>query len=423
MSGTRPPRLDHADTVRRLVRRLKGERAPSLPSDRRRLVAAVEQALHARARRRSFGRRAAWAATGLAAAAAALLVVPRFLTGSGDGLVSRHALTVLGADGAGAATASLDGRAPEPLRHGMRLREGLRLVAPPSGEVRVGTADGTSLALEPKSDLTVDEAGNTQRFSLHAGAVRARVSRLFAGERFIVDTTDAEIEVHGTAFRVAVVAGDPACREGTTTRVSVDEGVVTVRRAGREVRLTPGQTWPAGCATGPTPVSGEAAAAPARVASQLRPTSEPRVARASHAPARHQERPLDRAPAERPEPAAAPAAPAPAPIIAPAPVTAPAPARAAPIAASELAAENELFAMAVRARKEGRLVEALRYFGRLCDEHPRSPLAESATVQRMRVLAGMNPAEGARAAAAYVARYPGGFAHAEAQALIDRARP
>jgi hypothetical protein len=41
----------------------------------------------------------------------------------------------------------------------------------------------------------------------------------------------------------------------------------------------------------------------------------------------------------------------------------------------------------------------------------------------MRVLAGMNPAGGARAAAAYVARYPGGFAHAEAQALIDRARP
>jgi hypothetical protein len=412
---TRQSRQHYAEVARRLVRRFREEPGPSLPSDRRRLVGAVEQALHARARRNAQVRRAGWVVSGLVASVAALVIVPRLVPGGHDGSTARHApraFTVLGADTA-AAMASIGGEAPVPVRNGMPLREGLRLVAPASGEVRVGTAEGTSLTLEPRGDLTVAEAGDTQRFALRAGAVRARVSRLFAGERFIVDTTDAEVEVRGTAFRVAVVAADPSCGAGTTTRVSVDEGVVTVRQGGREARLAPGEAWPAGCPVGLAAATAEPAPRITKTSTRTSttPPSTPhptRVARGvSH----------DHEPGERPAPAQAPVV---APVVAPAAPVAPPPTA---VSASGLAAENDLFAAAVRARNEGRLAEAARMFARLCDDHPRSPLAESAAVQRMHVLAVIDPAQGARAAADYMARYPGGFARVDAQALIERAAP
>src|SRR5947207_7158403 len=95
---TRQAGQHYADVVRRLVRRLREEPAPSLPSDRRRLVAAVEQALNARARRRVVARRAVALTGGLAAAAAALLVAPQVLRrprGAVQGRLTPRALTVL----------------------------------------------------------------------------------------------------------------------------------------------------------------------------------------------------------------------------------------------------------------------------------------------------------------------------------------
>ena len=46
-----------------------------------------------------------------------------------------------------------------------------------------------------------------------------------------------------------------------------------------------------------------------------------------------------------------------------------------------------------------------------------------ALAQRMKLLAVVDPAEAKRAAAAYLERFPGGFARPEAQALVDRASP
>ena len=83
---------------------------------------------------------------------------------------------------------------------------------------------------------------------------------------------------------------------------------------------------------------------------------------------------------------------------------------------SSLAAENDLFATAVRAKRQGRLDDAARLFAELATSHPGGPLVESAVVQRMNILATTDPAAAARAAAAYLERFPGGFARAEAQA-------
>jgi hypothetical protein len=57
------------------------------------------------------------------------------------------------------------------------------------------------------------------------------------------------------------------------------------------------------------------------------------------------------------------------------------------------------------------------------DEHPRGPLVESAAVQRMKALAAVDPAAGARAARDYLARFPGGFARPDAEKLAGRAGP
>jgi hypothetical protein len=396
----------YADVVRRLVRQAHeertAERSAGPPADPARLVSAVEQALRARGLRRVVARRAVAASVVTFAAAAALVLVvgPRWRRA--DEIVAtaparaRRALTVLGgADEVGAAV--LSGAPPVALRNGMAIAAGLTLRAPAAGEVRIGTADGTSLALEG-GELAVTEVGATQRFALRAGAVSARVSRLFAGERFIVDTKDAEIEVHGTSFRVAVVPSVARCGGGTTTRVSVFEGVVRVIAGDRETSVFPGGVWPEGCE------------APAT-----------RSARADEHARVHGARAHAAAPVVEASPPERPAAP---PAAASAPVAAPAPAPvAAPAPASSLAAENDLFERAVRAKQLGQLEEASRLFEELVSAHPASPLVESAMAQRMKVLAAVDPVAGQRAAAAYLARFPAGFARPEAQRLSGEPSP
>jgi hypothetical protein len=380
------PRYD--DVVRRLVRRLRAEPSPSLPGDRRRLVAAVEQALHARARRQLHARRAL-AVLASAAAALALYAGVR-VAGRTDapttaGAHRPHALTVLAAATEGAGEVIEGDRAPRPLRSGMALGAGLRLLAPAAGEVRVGASEGASLALEQRGELTVTEASETQRFALRSGAVRAHVSRLFAGERFVIDTQDATIEARDASFRVAIVPATEGC--AGTTRVTVSEGTVGVTAGGREVRVTREGHWPSDC-------------------DRLAATTPRAVAARDESPRRHASR-VAPAPAERPARAAPP--PTAAPSSSP--------------AASELAAANDLFAAAVRAKNGGRPAEAERLLTRLIEEHPHGPLVESAAVQRMKVLTGLDAQRAQRAAAEYLARFPAGFARADAQRLLDRASP
>ena len=393
-------RGNYADVVRRVVRQVRSEPTPSVPRDKRRMVAAVEEALRARARRRARARSFV-GVTFSAAALLALVVGGRAVwERAGESHAERtnapaapRALTVLGLGDDGRGDAISGDLRHTPLRRGMTLDAGIRLVASPSAEVSFGTAQGTQLALEPRGDLTVTEASTTQRFALRSGAVRARVAHLSTGERFLIDTPDAEIEVHGTAFRVGIVAADPSCGDGTTTRVSVSEGVVSVRTGGHETRVTPGGSWPEGCATTPSPSATAGHAAPltratvaARGARFVRPAS---------------------APPERPAPEP-PATPAPALPVTP---------------ASDLATQNDLFSAAVQAKNEGQRAEAARLFGKLVSEHPRSPLLESATVQRMKLLAGIDAEAGARAAADYLARFPSGFARPDAEKLVARSAP
>jgi len=93
---------------------------------------------------------------------------------------------------------------------------------------------------------------------------------------------------------------------------------------------------------------------------------------------------------------------------------------AAPGGDSTLALENRLFSEAVTASHSGNTEAALRGFEQLLRAYPRSPLAQSAMVRRLRILAAAERLPEARAEARrYLSLYPTGFAKQEAEALLN----
>jgi hypothetical protein len=381
--------------------------SPRFPSDRERLVKAVERGLRARRHRQQLVR---WSMTAAAAAAVLVLVIggktillPYSPAPLADlGKASSPALRVLSLpQRKGGAGVVVVADATVPLTEGMALPQGSRVVAPATGEVRIGAARGTTVTLEGGGDLAINQANVIQRYELRVGAVRARVAKLVPGERFIIATNDAEVEVHGTAFRVAVVPVDPACGGGTITRVSVTEGVVSVRRDGVEVRVTPGHVWPEQCNEAASVSTAAAVVTPGETAARPRARSLAARSVSSRASA-----PVVAEAAEAPRPSeTAPEASTPTP----------------PLTRSELAAQNDMFASAVRAKRRGQGSQAVRIFERFGREYPTSPLAESAAAQRMKVLALIDVVAASRAATEYLARYPSGFARVEARHILDGA--
>ncbi len=229
----------------------------------------------------------------------------------------------------------------------------------------VGVASGTKLTLDEGAELSVVEEGKTQIFALGAGNLRADVAKLHEGERFVVRTADTEVEVRGTSFRVEHVDAAASCRAEVHTRVVVSEGVVVVRNAGREDRVTAGEQWPLPC---------------------------PRVADAGPSPSAPSAPPADPHPAQASSSSSS--------------------------SSSSLAAANELFARAEAARKRGDHRGAVVLFDRLLGEHPSTPLSEPATVERMRALDKFDRTRAVAAARDYLARFPHGFARAEAEAIV-----
>jgi len=290
------------------------------------------------------------------------------------------------------------------------LGAGDQVFAPLTGSVRLGDLGGTQLTLEPGGMLTVVESTATRRFALRRGAVEARVRKLVAGERFIIETADAEIEVHGTEFRVAL--GEPESvpctgvgpKASVATRVSVTGGVVSVKWSGDEQRLRPGDEWPPRCADTRAQLArqegeGAAAAAPPAIAPSAEPLPPSRSSRHHASGGSKGQRPA--APAAAGNDAA----------------ELRAPRREVP--ASVLEAQNDLFISAVRARRAGQNARALALFERFMRDYPDASLFESALVHKMRLLAATSDLAGAAASARqYLTRFPDGFARDEARALL-----
>ena len=203
--------------------------------------------------------------------------------------------------------------------------------------------DGTTIEVDPRSELQLVRADVERWFRLARGAVSAHVTKLKAGERFVVSTPDAEVEVRGTRFQVTVVPADEACDQGVVTRVAVSEGVVVVRSLGHEAKVEAGHHWPLGC---PEQIASPASSAPERVSVKHAPT------RASSARGVSTER----------------------------------------VAPSTLATENDLFSAALKAGRAGDRREAIQLLDVLLARFPQSPLKQSAESARAKLSESIQPA-------------------------------
>jgi len=300
----------------------------------------------------------------------------------------------------------------EPLHGDVTLQAGDRVRAMAGGAAQLQMSTGSQVALEEGGDLTLVGVQSADVLALSAGAARFQVAKVSTGRRFLVRTGDTEIEVRGTAFRVSVVPLDPSCEVASPTRVEVTEGRVVVRFHGVETVLNAGGKWPAGCSM----VAAAPAAKGATVAGS--PGSEP----------------LPSPPLPPSEPAFQPKSPlhpkaslfAPTPSPAPTMTAAPAATvEAAPTAlttavakkSSDLGAQNDLFTLGIDKKKAGDFGGARAAFDRYLALYPDGALVESATVEKMRLSSG---AAQKSVAGSYLARWPKGFARAEAQAVLEK---
>ncbi len=350
-------------------------------TQRVRAIAVIADTLAAKTKRRA---RRGWALACVGAAAATVLGY----VGVHQGLSLRSASgtqtvsAVVVSSGSGNAITNQAGT--QPLLNAATLPQGGHLVAGANGGATVRLSSGTELSVEHDTNVEFEDAGPVQRFFLGQGVLEAKVAKLTREQRFIVRTPDAEIEVRGTVFRVEIVDPDAACAGGARTRVSVTEGLVEVRGAGASTYVHPGESWPAGCSA-PHPLASVSEGTRSVLPSHAEPAT---VAN------------------ERPANDGETAAPAPQ-------------ALRASKETSSIALQNELFADAAAARRRGDNAGALASFEALLSRYPQSPLAESATVQRMRLLESNNPSAAKNAARQYLARYPQGYARTDAARIAQ----
>jgi hypothetical protein len=259
------------------------------------------------------------------------------------------------------ATSVLSSGARAPLTDESTVALGSRLVTPAHGQATLAFSTGTNVVLGEGSDMSLGGDGVHQLLRLSAGSIDLHVAKLTAEQRFVVGTSDAEVEVRGTRFHVSIVRPDSSCGEGTPTRVSVTEGVVIVRHGGVEDRIVAGDVWPRDC--GRSTGSGAAGDGVPAMAS---------------------------------------------PIRAQGPV-------------STLAEQNDLMALAFAAKNGGDARAAVAGFERLLEKYPSSSMAHEARLEIMRLLASVSPSQGAAAARLYLAAYPKGTARDEAERIISEA--
>lgn len=237
----------------------------------------------------------------------------------------------------------------------------------------------TTVAPERGARFAQQSAGSTETVTLDEGAATFSVRPLLAGERFVIKTSDGEVELRGAVARV----------EATGSRVravTVQEGKAEVRYGGSVFDLSAGSTW-----SPPLPAAAPSASAPSAAPPSAPALPDARLGRAAiHAAG------------------AAPAARGSAKASAPEP-SAPAP------EAPKVAAGATDFADAVRHFERGDYPAAARRLADFSKEHPDDGRAEDAAFLGILSLQRTGKtAEAAAAAQRYLQAYPSGYRRAEA---------
>lgn len=362
----------------RLLRRAP---APLLAgaTEQQRGLDTIQRALAARQRQRRL-RRGALVATLVAAAALVIVGLRGRSSLAYAWLLGEPSVSVSALAGSGASVVDV-AQHRAALKMGAELPTGSRIETTTGGGAALRLSTGTELALDGDSRLTLQARGSLQHFSLKAGGLQASVAKLAPGERFVVETPDAQVEVRGTRFHLSVLPAAQSCRPETLTRLAVQEGVVEVRWSGRVVQVRAGESWPEGCATAavaedpPSPAPRPIAGSSQHDATAAHAAAQPIAGVGGH-PATE--------PAER----------------------------------SSTLRQLELFGQASKAARIGDVATALGLFQELARTYPGSALAENAVAERMRLLRGADPMAAKREAARYLKLYPSGFGKSEAEQIL-----
>lgn len=373
----------------------QAEEHETTPARRDEAIARLAEALRER-NKRALRRRILIG--GLAVAATVTLVGSGFLAARhrSDNVEASELGRV--SDPAGAVTAVRDGH-EAPIGGGDRVLEGTELRTPESAEAHLEFDTGTQVTLGAASRVRLVEQSKKKRFAVEAGSFTAKVAKLGPGERFIVTTPDAEIEVHGTMFRVSLATPDDTCAVLSRTRLEVTEGVVALRHQGVETRVAAGERWPRCASKAPTP---------SLTATPITTTPNPNLG-ATATPATPATPNVTPDQPATPNVTATPEQPATPRREGHAPSHA-----SASSPPSSLAEQNDLFAAAMQDKRAGRVGHAITTLDRLLASYPQGQLAENASVERMRLLTG---AEKKQAARSYLRRWPNGFARREAEGI------
>lgn len=368
-----------AAAAKLLARHVTNDAPPA--GERERGIETIERAMQQRLRRRSWWRGAAVLA---AAAAFALLwiVVPR---ASSEGAPVAGARVDVSPLGRGATLR--DSAGAHRLDSGAELGPDQAIETVEGGGASLRLSTGTRIELAGKTSFRVGSRGQSERFTLARGELSAHVAKLGPGQRFIVETPDAEIEVRGTVFQLAVSSEREGCGAGSLTRLSVTEGVVEVRSAGASVRVGRGEHWPPDCPTNAAEAPSAAAPRGSDVHRHAGPVPSVRVTAATRG-APHTAGPVNAAAPVRDDAA--------------------------------LKRQNDLYAEAVAAAKRGDRAAALKAYEELIHGFPGSPLVENALVERMRLVLPSDPERARAEARRYLVQYPHGFAVEEAQRVVGR---
>ena len=169
----------------------------------------------------------------IAAPAAAIAVIAIVLTlGGGASPASASTLTVF----AGAVEREQDG-GWQALDDGATLEQGDHLRTTEAGHALLTFADGSTAALDPATELVIEQAtvNGERSIALHqlAGRIWNDVAPGATPASYVVRTADAVIEAHGTTFETLVT--------GDQTAVVTAEGTVEVVHGDAHTSVTAGQ--------------------------------------------------------------------------------------------------------------------------------------------------------------------------------------
>ncbi len=269
------------------------------------------------------------------------------------------------------------------------IEQGSEIKTDAGSSVQLRTELGARISVAGSSQLRLAEGrerGEVERVELERGSIGVKVPKLGAGQQFRVSTPDTLVIVHGTEFSVTVRADEQG---RANTIVEVKSGRVEVRKKQAVEFLNAGSAWSSrvGAVDAPKEAHEGSQDPPALDSSEpAKPEKEGRVRqRGGEQQARTQ------------------------PDAAGKPETRP---------TGALSHANALLSSALEAGRLGRDELALSRLNELLRRYPDSPVADSARVERFRVLKRLGrDHEAARAAEGYLEGKPDGFARDEAREL------